>query len=297
MGRGAARQLRNHAAGGTRTGVKMIYRIENRYISLSVTSEGGSMTSLIYKPTGCERLWQGDEKWWKWQDVVIFPVVGHAGAFTAKGRECLLKSHGLIRYSSLSVKEQGADFITLAVCSDSESEKLFPYKWEFEISYRLDGCTVKVGYFVRSLQGVLPFYLGGHPGMSAPRGEALITFENEEAPVVYPIDGQPYPLGKLKSFTVDKQFFKKCKTYQLGSLSGGAISARTVDGYLYTYRSDCPLYAFWSNEDGGDYLCVEPWWGINDFGGAPKDITLKPFMNFDRGEGSRFGYSLTVEKV
>jgi len=275
----------------------MIYSIENKFIKLSVNSEGGSMTSLIYKPTGCERLWQGDEKWWKGQDVVIFPIVGHAGAFTAKGKNCQLRSHGLIRYTSLCVKERGEDYICLATSSDAESETQFPYKWEFEISYRLDGAAVNVGYFVRSKEGVLPFYLGGHPGMVAPQGRAKITFENSEHPIVYPLEGEPYPVGELKSFTTDKAFFAKYKTYQLGSLSGGGVSAETADGYRYTYNSDCPLYAFWSNENGGDYVCVEPWWGINDFDGAPKDITLKPFMNFDRGEGSRFGYRLTIEKL
>lgn len=274
----------------------MIYTIENEKIKLSVNSLGGSMTSLIYKPTGEERLWQGDERWWKGQDVVIFPIVGHAGAFTANGKECLLKSHGLIRYRTLNLKESGKNFITLAIRSDGQSFEEFPYEWEFEITYTLEENTVKVGYFVRSLKGVMPFYLGGHPGMKAPCGRVLITFENEEYPVLYPFDGEARPLGRVKSFAVDKAFFKECKTYQLGSLSGGAIVAECEDGFRYTYRSNCPLYAFWSNEDGGDYVCVEPWWGINDFSVAPKEITLKPFINFDRGNGSHFGYSLTVEK-
>lgn len=275
----------------------MIYSIENHLIKLSVNSEGGAMTSLVYKPTNCQRLWQGDERWWKGQDVVIFPIVGHAGAFTAKGQECHLKSHGLIRYTTLSVKEQGEDYITLTTKSTKDTYAQFPYEWEFEISYRLENNTVNVNYFVRSLCGVLPFYLGGHPGMVAPEGKAQITFENEEHPIVYPLEYEPYHVSKLKTITMDKEFFACHKTYQIGSLSGGAVYATTQDGYRYTYKSDCPLYAFWSNENGGDYICVEPWWGINDFASAPKDITLKPFMNFDRGEGSSFGYSLTVEKI
>ncbi|MGN0804502.1 MAG: hypothetical protein ACI4MS_03870 [Candidatus Coproplasma sp.] len=274
----------------------MIYTIQNNLIKLSINSEGGAMTSLIYLPTNEERLWQGDERWWKGQDVVIFPIVGHAGAFMAKGQECQLKSHGLIRYRTLSVKDSGKDFITLCARSDEQSYEEFPYEWEFEITYSLDGNTLNVSYFVRSLNGVMPFYLGGHPGMKAPNGRAKITFENEELPVQYPLSGGAVSLGKTKGFTIDKQFLSEHKTYQLGSLSGGAIFAECEDGFVYTYRSDCPLYAFWSNENGGDYVCVEPWWGINDFEGSPKEITLKPFMNFERGKGSKFGYSLTIDK-
>ena len=142
----------------------------------------------------------------------------------------------------------------------------------------------------------MPFYVGGHPGMRAPGGSAVIEFENVEHPVIYPIEGGAAKLPELKRFVADKAFFAECKTFQLGSLSGGAIYARTQDGYTYEYRSDCPVFAFWSNENGGDYVCVEPWWGINDNPAFPREFTLKPFVNFEKGAGSRFSYTLTVLK-
>ena len=74
------------------------------------------------------------------------------------------------------------------------------------------------------------------------------------------------------------------------------VGYSTQDGYTYTYRSDCPLWAFWSNENGGDYVCVEPWWGINDNPAFPRELSLKPFMNFEMGEGSTFSYELTVSE-
>lgn len=276
----------------------MIYTIENDVIKLSVNASGGSMTSLVYKPTGEERLWQGDERWWKGQDVVIFPIVGHAGAFVAKGKNCSLKSHGIVRYVTLEVRRHSADAITLGTHSDENTLKDYPYEFDFEISYRLEENSVKVGYFVRSLSGKMPFYVGGHPGMKAPFGRAQIEFECEEQPLCYPLDSDiAVPVGKTKGFMLDKPFFAEHKTYQLGNLTGGAIYAKTEDGYRYTYKSDCPLVAFWSNENGGDYVCVEPWWGINDYSSAPREMTLKPFMNFDDGKGSAFGYTLSVEKL
>ena len=51
----------------------MIYTIKNNYLSLSVNSAGGSMTSLRYLPADDERLWQGGEGWAS-RDVVIFPI-------------------------------------------------------------------------------------------------------------------------------------------------------------------------------------------------------------------------------
>ena len=61
----------------------MIYYIKNKYISLAVNSDGGSMASVNY--LGEERLWQGGE-YWKSQDVAIFPIIGHAGEYEVDGK-------------------------------------------------------------------------------------------------------------------------------------------------------------------------------------------------------------------
>ena len=133
--------------------------------------------------------------------------------------------------------------------------------------------------------------------MITPGGEAVIEFENEENPVLYPLEGGSVQLENIRRFVANKQFFKQYKTFQLGNLSGGNVYALTSDGYRYTYKSDCPLFAFWSNEEGGDYVCVEPWWGINDFPGSPKELKDKPFINFADEKGKTFSYTLTVEKI
>lgn len=274
----------------------MLYTIENENLALTVTDMGGTMTSIKYLATGEERLWQGNE-FWNSRDVVIFPIIGHAGSFVANGKEYLLKSHGVVRYSQLALKEKTKNSVTLYLESNEETLKNYPYEFEFTVKYELIGNSVKTEYSVKSKKGKMPFYVGGHPGMYAPNGEAVIEFGNEESPVIYPLNGDvALKMDKLTSFIANKAFFAECKTFQLGSLSGGKIFASTQDGFRYSYKSDCPIVAFWSNEKGGDYICVEPWWGINDYLSAPKEITLKPFMNFVGEEWKSFNYTLTVEK-
>ena len=275
----------------------MIYTVKNEFLSVSVNSLGGSMTSVKYLPTDEERQWQGDE-FWQSRDVVIFPIIGHAGEYEALGKTYKPRSHGVARYSEFALADMGENHLTLSLCSDNETKKTYPYDFEFCITYKLSGKTVEITYFVRAKEGKIPFYVGGHAGMKAPDGEAVIEFENTENALLYPIDGaSAVQLNGLHRFVANKAFFKECQTFQLGSLSGGAIYAYTRDGYRYTYLSDCPVFAFWSNPDGGEYVCVEPWWGINDFPSAPREITLKPFMNFADTKGASFTYSLTVEKV
>lgn len=272
----------------------MIYYIKNKYITLAVNSDGGSMTSINY--LGEERLWQGGE-FWKSQDVVIFPIIGHAGEYTAEGKNYTPKSHGVARYAEFALADMTVDKLTLELNSNAVTRQTYPYDFDFSITYALKKNTIKITYTVRAKSGTIPFYVGGHPGMVAPGGEAVIEFENTERPVLYPLEGGESELGKTERFVANKQFFKECKTLQLGNLSGGNVYALTNDGYKYTYKSDCPLFAFWSNEEGGDYICVEPWWGINDCESFPKELKDKPFINFADEEGKSFSYTLTIDKI
>ena len=275
----------------------MFYTLKNEFLSLTVNTFGGSMTSLKYVPENEERLWQGDA-FWRGQDVVIFPLIGHAGEYSVCGENFSVRSHGVARYSEFTAENTAYDALTLLFESNEETLKVYPFDFIFRITYKLIGNSVNVTYSVSSLKGRIPFYVGGHPGLAAPRGEARIKFENVEDPIYYPIGSdKAYIYNKVKEFKADKALFKKIKTLQLGNLSGGAIFAETSDGFRYSFKSDCPVLAIWSNEDGGDYVCVEPWWGINDFPRAPKEITLKPFINFADETGKEFSFCLSLEKL
>ena len=272
----------------------MIYTIKNEYIQLSVNSLGGSMECLKY--LGEERLWQGGEAWAS-RDVVIFPVVGHAGTFVAEGKEYTPKSHGVARYSEFTLVETGGEKLVLQLSSNAETKLTYPYDFILRVTYTLNKNTVKISYEVKAVEGQIPFYIGSHAGMKAPKGEGIIEFENEEDPIHYFVDKmEALCLQGIKKFVLNKDYFKKFKTLQYGDLSGGKICLSTLDGYIYTYKSDCPIVALWSNENEGDYICVECWWGINDCKDFPKELAKKPFINFAGVDGKTFSYTLTVEK-
>ena len=272
----------------------MDYTIKSEILQLTVTDEGGTMRSLIYLPTGEERLWQGGPAWGS-RDVAIFPVIGHAEPYTVGGRTYAPKSHGVVRYSKLAVTDMGDNFVELHLTSDEQTRQTYPFDFEYNLRYELRGNVLKLTYFVQSKGGVMPFYVGGHPGLRAPGGEAVIEFSGGEDAVEYPLGedaSRPMPVRRI---VANKALFAECKTLQLGGLHGD-ITAQTADGFNYTFNSSCPVWAFWSNEREGDYICIEPWWGINDFPAAPRELALKPFINFDDGAGSAFSYTLTITK-
>lgn len=163
----------------------MEYIIKNRYITLSVNSYGASMESLIY--LGEERLWQGGEGWGS-RDVVIFPVVGHAGTFTVNGEKFTPKSHGVARYSEFALADITEDKLVLELTSNPVTKRAYPYDFVLRVTYTLKKNTVKVEYTVKAKEGQIPFYVGSHAGMKAPTGTGVLEFENEEDPVQYFVD-------------------------------------------------------------------------------------------------------------
>ena len=52
-----------------------MYTIKNEYLRVTVTEDGGSLTSIYDIKNKQELLYQPDERSWKGQDVVIFPFV------------------------------------------------------------------------------------------------------------------------------------------------------------------------------------------------------------------------------
>ena len=58
-------------------GENMLHSIENEFLKLTVNDEGGAMHSLVYKPSGEERLWPGCVAW-KGRDGVVFSVIGYS---------------------------------------------------------------------------------------------------------------------------------------------------------------------------------------------------------------------------
>ncbi len=272
----------------------MDYTIRSDKLQLTVTDEGGCMRSLICLPEGEERLWQGGSAWGS-RDVVIFPVIGHAGPYTVNGQTYSPRSHGVVRYSKLNVVDIGESFIQFSLEENEETLKTYPFAFLFMLRYELRANSLKVTYFVQSKDGAMPFYVGGHPGLKAPGGSAVVEFSGGENATEYPLGRDCSRSLSLGRIVADKALFKECKTLQLGGLHGDIVLS-VADGYSYTFNSSCPVWAFWSNEDEGDYICAEPWWGINDFPAAPRELSLKPFINFDDGAGRAFSYTLTIDK-
>ena len=62
------------------------------------------------------------------------------------------------------------------------------------------------------------------------------------------------------------------------------------------YNFNTPYFAIWSNAKTGDFICVEPWWGISNYINESKDLSSRIAINkLKENEVASFSYSYTFK--
>ena len=74
----------------------MKHILENEQLRVVIDDHGAELNSIIEKSTGTEYLWQGDERYWTGQAILLFPICGRLveGRYTYKGAKALSSFKG-----------------------------------------------------------------------------------------------------------------------------------------------------------------------------------------------------------
>ena len=94
---------------------------------------------------------------------------------------------------------------------------------------------------------------------------------------------------------VTKELITEAKTIILDASDINSVKLKTL-GYEYLFDlSEAPILALWTYPGYGDYLCVEPWWGIPDIINPNPELKDKPMMrSLNPNESEEVGYSITI---
>ena len=146
--------------------------LKNNDLEVCFKELGGELTS-IKDQEGIEYLWQGDAQYWSGQAPVLFPICGSVRNDTTMYRPQgvgKIPRHGLVRKKNFELVEQTEDRVTFGIEDTEEMYQQYPYHFRLEISYQLLGKKIQVTYRVHHLgeEGVMPFFVGGHPGFNCP---------------------------------------------------------------------------------------------------------------------------------
>lgn len=259
--------------------------ISNDFLTVTISSMGAEIISV--NKAGKEMLWDGNPDFWTRHAPVLFPICGGLkdGKFVFEGEEYNLPKHGFAKSKEFKLESIEKEKAVFLLCSDQESLKIYPFKFELRIIYTLDKTKITVEYSVKNLSEKDMYYsIGAHEAYACQGGidGFTVEFEKEEDFNSVVLEGplltdDTFSVGqntkeiKLSDelFAVDSLVFtdlKSRKAWLKNDLTGEKIEIK-YDGFDYLL--------LWTIQGAG-YICFEPWCGIPDYVNSDYDIKNKP---------------------
>ncbi|MDE5965381.1 MAG: aldose 1-epimerase family protein, partial [Lachnospiraceae bacterium] len=148
-----------------------VYELKNEFLTVKLKTLGGELVSIVKNDTGVEYLWNGDEKYWKRNAPILFPLVGSlkGGHYTYDNQEYAMGQHGFARDMVFRVKEKTENSIWFSLSANEETLAKYPFQFLLELGYILTGSTIKVCWrVVNEDDKTMYFSIGGHPAFMCP---------------------------------------------------------------------------------------------------------------------------------
>ena len=265
----------------------MVIEIKSDQLTVQFKTLGGALSS-IKDQDGIEYLWQGDATYWSGQAPVLFPICGslredvaiysHADGTETKGS---IPRHGLVRKNEFDLVDQTENSVTFAIEDDENTYQNYPYHFRLEITYLVNGKTVRTQYKVlnKETNKVMPYFIGGHPGFNCPLlddevyEDYYLEFEKEETCSV----PRPFPETGLLDFQDRSPWLVSQKevdlSYDLFSVDAVtldelqsksiALRSRKHEKGLKVNFQEFPNLIIWSTLNKSPFIAFEPWSGLS----------------------------------
>ena len=150
----------------------MQHTISNDFLSVSVLRKGAEICSIKSKGSGLEYMWDANPAIWGSHAPVLFPAIG-----AIKDKEAIIDGkvynvprHGFIRHNeSLHLKSSSSNELLFQLDCSDETLLIYPYKFSFQIGFKLENHKLIVYHSVKNLDDQDIFFcLGGHPAFNCP---------------------------------------------------------------------------------------------------------------------------------
>ena len=278
----------------------MYYKIENEFLTCEIDDMGAQLHSLILKENGKEYIWQGNPEIWYGQAPVLFPIIGQliGDKYRYNGKEYTMPKHGLARKLPFAVKECGGAKAVFSLESDENTLKSYPFEFELIVIFELCGKSlVNNMTVINKTDGEMYFSIGAHPGFNCKVGD-IIEFEKPETLSTERIDKEnliipeKFPLiENSREIEITKEIFEP-DALILSGMESEKLRIKGENEIEFTFGK-CPFLGIWA-KPGAPYVCLEPWYGVNDGREVKNDISEKRGIQ-KLGKGGEFSFSWTAE--
>ena len=290
----------------------MINTIEYKNKTLSINTRGAEMCSFTVD--GREYIWQGKEGSWMGHSPILFPVVGALkdNKIEYEGKTLPIFKHGFAGRKTFEVTETGEDHIILSLNADEETLAVYPFDFTLNVCFRIIDDGFSVSYeVINNGEGTMPYCIGGHPGIALPIEDGYafedykIVFEKDETGEIAVCPDGNIIMGtkiyeglKGNTFRLDHNDYAREDALIFTSLVSNKarlVNDKTGKGVEIDF-TDFPVLSFWTMPHvWSDYICLEPWHGMNAFDDETGRFEDKPHAIVLDPKGSKtISFSITL---
>jgi galactose mutarotase-like enzyme len=251
----------------------------------------GAQLSVLRDRTERDLLWNGDPSIWAGRAPLLFPIVGAlaGGVYRLDSQLYRLPRHGFARISPFQILESSAAGATFRLKADEASLRLYPFSFELDLHFALEGRTLSMIALVRNLGDKrMPASFGYHPALrwplpfGQPRASHVIEFATDEPAPVRHLDTaglltterHPTPVVQRRLALTDKLFQNDVIIFD--DLRSRSVTYGAPGGpRIRVSFPDAPYLGVWTKPQA-DFICIEPWHGIADPQGYSGNFSAKP---------------------
>lgn len=281
----------------------------------AINAHGAELTSLSLN--GTEHLWQADPAIWARHAPVLFPIVGKVfdGKYRADGNEYRMGQHGFARDREWEVVRHDVASIVLRLRSDADTLARYPYPFELQTEYRLDGNTLIKTDTVRNTGSRdLHYQIGNHPGFlyrdhhaedrahgylqllrgGKPLGRLQASMLNAEGYVAEGLQDMPLADGTIE--LTDRLFDNDALVLEHAQADSALLLDKQRRPYLRMDFAQAQVLGIWSPKGKrAPFVCIEPWNGRADRQGYRGDIAQRDWMqHLQPGQSQAFQCAITL---
>jgi len=268
----------------------------------------GAQLSALQDRAGRDLLWGGDPSVWAGRAPLLFPIVGalSGGRYRLGSATYALPRHGFARVKRFDIVDTSPTAATLRLNADATTLQVYPFQFELDVRFALDGPTLSITTNVRNLgDGDMPASIGYHPGFcwplpfGRPRSSFFIEFAVDEPDPVRRLNAaglltaarHPTPVSHRRLTLEDALFQDDVIIFD--QIRSRHVTYGADEGpRIRVSYPDAPYLGIWTKPQA-PFICIEPWHGVADPEGFTGDFRTKPGV-FTVAPGAVLSAQLTV---
>jgi len=268
----------------------------------------GAQLSALRDGAGRDLLWHGDPSVWAGRAPLLFPIIGTlaGGHYRLGDRSFALSRHGFARGKPFEIVAATPSAAVFRLGADDTTLAVYPFQFELEVAFTLEGPTLSVVATVRNLGSEkMPASLGFHPGFLWPlpfgkaRSSHFIQFEADEpAPIrrinsdgLLTAERHPTPIVDRRLALTDELF--RDDVLILDPVKSRSVLYGADDGPQLEIRFPDSTYLGLWTRPGAPFICIEPWQGVTDPAGFSGDLREKPGI-FEVAPGATHSITMAI---